>query len=138
MKSLEGTDAGSVAQYGPLNASSTIIQAPSEIANEFQLHIPLSKTFPAIDGVLVIPSARHIIFAQSTVSTAHPIKYTPLEHVYEHLAQRQEFEGYKFVLLFIVPSDIYGKFAYQHYENGDGKNRSTIHIKVKQYVGKII
>lgn len=82
IKSLEGSDVGHVQSLGPFYANSRIIQAASEIGNELMLNIPLSKTFPAIDGVLVVPNARLVIYAQSTVSAAHPIKSSLLKNVY--------------------------------------------------------
>jgi DNA integrity scanning protein DisA with diadenylate cyclase activity len=48
-------------QIGPFMANSRIIHAASEIGNELMLNIPLSKTFPAIDGVLVVPTDRLVI-----------------------------------------------------------------------------
>jgi hypothetical protein len=58
---------------GPFNAGTKVIEAASEIKNELCLNIPLSKTFPAIDGVLVVPESKNIIYIQCTVSTNHPI-----------------------------------------------------------------
>jgi hypothetical protein len=88
---------------------------------------------------LVVPNGCRIIYAQATVSTAHPIKYQRLKDVYEHLTQRQEFQGYEHILLFIVSNDIYDGFTVQPYKNTNGKNRTTrIDINLTQYVGKII
>lgn len=111
MRALEGSDVGTITQYGPFNASSKTIQASSNIQNELAMYIPLSKVFPAIDGVLVVPNARRIIYAQSTVATAHPIKYQRLNDVYQHLTQRQEFQGYAHILFFIVSDEIYDGFT---------------------------
>lgn len=86
---------GIVTQNGPLNANSSIVQVPSEIANKLLFHILLSDAFPAIDAVLVLPSARFIIFAHAIVSTTHPIKNSLLKDVYEQLVGRQKFDGYK-------------------------------------------
>ncbi|ETI51756.1 hypothetical protein F442_05035 [Phytophthora nicotianae P10297] len=138
MRALEGSGVGTVTRHGPLNAASEIIQASSEIQNELVLYIPLSKTFPAIDGVLVVPQDGRIIYAQSTVATAHPIKYQQLKNVYQDLTQRQEFQGYTHILLFIVSNEIYDGFTVQSYKNADGKNRTArVDIDVTQYVGKI-
>ncbi|GMF29734.1 unnamed protein product [Phytophthora fragariaefolia] len=139
MRGLEGNRVETETQHGPFTATSKIIQAPSEIQNELVLYIPLSKTFPAIDGVLVVPEARRIIYAQSTVSKAHPIKYQQLEDVCMHLSQRQEFRSYTHILLFIVSNEIYDGFTVQPYKNADGKNRTEkTKIPMTQYVGKII
>jgi hypothetical protein len=139
IKSLEGSDLGEVEPLGPFIANSRIIHAASEIRNELMLNIPLSKTFPAIDGVLVVPNARLVIYAQSTVSAAHPIKFSLLKNVYNNLSQRDEFQGYIHILLFIVSNDIFDSFRFQPYKNADGKQDRTarIDIEVKQYVGKV-
>jgi hypothetical protein len=139
IKSLEGSDLGEVEPLGPFIANSRIIHAASEIRNELMLNIPLSKTFPAIDGVLVVPNARLVIYAQSTVSAAHPIKFSLLKNVYNNLSQRDEFQGYRHILLFIVSNDIFDSFRFQPYKNADGKQDRTarIDIEVKQYVGKV-
>jgi hypothetical protein len=138
IKSLEGSDLGEVGQLGPFIAKSRIIHAASEIRNEMMLNIPLSKTFPAIDGVLVVPTDRLIIYAQSTVTVAHPIKFSLLKNVYNNLMQQNEFQGYRHILLFIVSNDIFDNFRFQPYKNADGKQDRTtrIDIKLKQYVGK--
>jgi hypothetical protein len=125
-------------QHGPLNATAKTIEAASEIQNELVLNIPVSKTFPAIDAVLVVPDDRRIIYVQATVSTAHPIKHQHLKDVYERLTQRQEFQGYEHILLFIVSNDIYDGFTVQPYKNANGKNRTTPTDIMTQYVGKII
>jgi DNA replication protein DnaC len=139
IKSLEGSDLGEVGQLGPFIAKSRIIHAASEIQNELMLNIPLSKNFPAIDGVLVAPNDRLVIYAQSTVSVAHPIKFYLLKNVYKKLMQQKEFQGYKHILLFIVSNDIFDNFHFQPYKNADGKQdrRTRIDIKMKQYVGKV-
>ncbi|KAF1772695.1 hypothetical protein GQ600_7515 [Phytophthora cactorum] len=62
-----------VTQHGPFDAKSEIIHVLPKINAELMLYIPLSKTFAAIDGVLVVPQERCIIYAQSAVSTAHPL-----------------------------------------------------------------
>jgi hypothetical protein len=138
IKSLVGSDLGEVGQLGPFIAKSRIIHAASEIRNELMLNIPLSKNFPAIDGVLVAPNARLVIYAQSTVSVAHPIKFSLLKNVYNNLMQQIDFRGYKHILLFIVSNDIFDNFRFQPYKNADGKRDRTtrIDIKVKQYVEK--
>ncbi len=139
IKSLEPPNLGQVENIGPFKANSRTIQAASEIQNELMLNIPLSKTFPAIDGVLVVPNKHWIIYAQSTVSTAHPIKFTHLKDLYNQLSQRAEFQGYTHKLLFIVPNDAFDGFRAQPYKNVDANvNREKrIDIPVTQYVGKV-
>ncbi|KAG7397015.1 hypothetical protein PHYBOEH_001349 [Phytophthora boehmeriae] len=105
------------------------------------LYIPISKNLPAMDGVLVVPSDRLVIYAQSTVSSNHPITPNQLKKVYTDLTSRDPdvFSGYTHILLFIVSDDIYDEFRVQRYRNVDGKNRTKkIGINVMQYVGKII
>jgi hypothetical protein len=139
MKSLEEGSAEGVQKVGPLNAGTEVVNATSEIKDELVLYLPFSKSFPAIDGVLVVPVGRHIFYVQSTVSKAHPIKYQLLKDVYEDLDGREEFQGYSHILLFIVSNDMYDLFTVQPYQNEDGEKRSTrSDIKVKQYVGKIV
>jgi hypothetical protein len=137
VKPLEGPDLGEVQQLGPFLANSRMVDAASEIRNELMLNIPLSKTFPAIDGVLVVPTDRLIIYAQSTVSAAHPIKYSLLKNVHNNFTQQNEFQGYRHILLFIVSNDIFDSFHFQPYKNADGKQdrTATIDIELKQYVG---
>jgi len=121
VKSLEEPNRGNIQNFGPFNAKSKMIEAASDTGNELMLHIPLSKTFPAIDGVLVVPDKRCVIYAQSTVSLAQPIKLKRLEDVYNTLMQREEFRNYKHMLLFIVPNDIWGNFTFQRYKTADGE-----------------
>jgi hypothetical protein len=52
---LEDPDLGLVQQFGPFHANLRVIEAVSGIKNELLFHIPLSKVFPAIDGVFVLP-----------------------------------------------------------------------------------
>jgi hypothetical protein len=139
VKSLEGPDLGEVLQLGPFNANSRIIQFASEIRNELMLNIPISETFPAIDGVLVIPDARQVIYAQTVATVAHPIKFSLLKNVYNNLTQQNEFQGYQHILLFIVSNDTFDSFRFQPYKSADGKQDRTsrIDIEVKQYVGKV-
>jgi len=75
VKLLKGPDFGNIEQVGPFNANSRIIHAASEIENDLMLNIPVSKNFPAIDGVLVVPNACLVIYAQSAVSAVHPIQF---------------------------------------------------------------
>ncbi|KAL8014387.1 hypothetical protein Plhal710r2_c034g0122991 [Plasmopara halstedii] len=136
MRALEGSSVGIVTRHGPLNAASEIIQASSEIQNKLVLYIPLSKTFPSLDGVLVVPQDGRIIYVQATVALDHPIKYQQLKNVYQDLMQRLEFLGFTHIFFFIVTNEIYDSFTVQSYKNKDGKNRSD--IDVTQYVGKIV
>jgi len=140
VKSLEKPDPGriEVEQLGPFNANCTIISAASEIQNKSMLHIPRSKTFPAVDGVQVVPNKRLVIYVQSTVSPKHPIKLNPLEKVYNILMDQNQFQGYTHMFLFIVPKDIFDDFTFQPYMNADGKQvRTRIGIDMKQYVGTV-
>jgi len=138
VKSLE-EPVGQVEQLGPFHANSKIIEAASEIQNDLMLYIPLSKTFPAIDGVLVVPGASLVIYAQSTVSKAHPIKFHLLKQVYNYLMTVTEFQTYRHMLVFIVSRDNYDSFTVQPYKNADGKKDGTLRsdIDVKQYVGTL-
>ncbi|KAL8002397.1 hypothetical protein Plhal703r1_c15g0072091 [Plasmopara halstedii] len=139
MRALEGSSVGIVTRHGPLNAASEIIQASSEIQNKLVLYIPLSKTFPSLDGVLVVPQDGRIIYVQATVALDHPIKYQQLKNVYQDLMQRLEFLGFTHIFLFIVTNEIYDSFTVQSYKNKDGKNRKmNVDIDVTQYVGKIL
>jgi hypothetical protein len=137
VKSLEGPNFGNVTRLGPFKAKSKIIHTASEIENELMLYIPLSKTFPAIDGVLVVPSNSLVIYAQSTVSAAHPIKYSRLKEVYSNLMEQGRFQDYKHILLFVVSADIFDGFSFQPYKNFDGKQDrdKKIDIQIEQYVG---
>jgi hypothetical protein len=134
MRSLKGRNAGNIKHFGPLNARTEVVRVSSDISNNLALYLPLSKHFPAVD-VLVVPMTLHIIYVQSTASTAHPIQYQRFKKLYEDLAGRGEFQGYTHILLFLVSNDMYGQFTAQPYQNEDGTKRK---IKVKQYVGKII
>jgi hypothetical protein len=137
MRPLEGD--GTVQHFGPLLAHSSIIQNEMQISNELKLFIPLSKTFPSIDAVLVIPKNRIIIYLQATVSIHHSIKYQYLDRVYQHLSAHEDFKDYAHAFLFIVPDDAYASFQRQPFLNVDGKARRTrIGINIKQYVGSII
>ncbi len=140
VKSLEGPDLGHVEQLGPFHANSRIIHAASEIENELMMNIPVSRTFPAIDGVLVVPNDRLVIYAQSAVSAVHPIQFHLLKNVYTSLMQRNEFQGYRHMLLFVVSeNDIFDSFCFQPYQDADGKQDDTasIDMKVKQFVGRV-
>jgi hypothetical protein len=135
-KSLEGTK---TFDFGPLNAGSAVIQSYSDIRNEKMLYLPLSKTFPCIDGVLVIPDEHLIIYIQSTVSEVHAIKYQPLCDGYNILKGRDVFVHYTHILLFIVSDDIYDTFRVQKYINKDGSIRKRKEeVDIKQYVGKLV
>jgi hypothetical protein len=139
VRPLEGPDIGQAMQIGPFMANARIIHAASEIGNELMLNIPLSETFPAIDGVLVVPTDRLVIYVQSTFSTAHPIKFSLLNNVYNDLMQRNEFQGYSHILLFIVSNGIFDCVRFQPYKIADGKQDRTarIDIELKQFVGKV-
>jgi hypothetical protein len=140
IRSLEGPDLGLVQQFGPFHANTRVIEAVSEIKNELSFHIPLSKVFPAIDGVLVVPSDRLVIYVQVTVSTAHPINYSRLKNIYKYLSRQNEFHGYRHILLFLVSNDIFDIFRAQTYKNADGKvdRKAKLDIEVKQYVGRLL
>ncbi|KAG3200901.1 hypothetical protein PC128_g4279 [Phytophthora cactorum] len=115
-----------------------MIEASSEIKNELVLYIPLSKTFPAVDGVFVVPSESLVIYAQFTVGRARAIEYQRMKNVCQDLTTREEFSGYTHILLFLVSDNIYDRFTVQAYRTEDGKNRSEqVDIGVSHYVGKI-
>lgn len=108
---VQGSKVGDAEECGPIQAKIVTIQVVTEIKNDEVLYIPLSKTFPAIDAVLVVPDARRIIYVQATTSKAHPIQYQHLKDVYQDLTQRRKFRGYSHILLFIVSNDIYDGFT---------------------------
>jgi len=131
-------DCGCIEKLGPFNADSRRFSSASIIGNELMLNIPVSKTFPAIDGVLVVPDEHLVIYAHSTVSHEHPIKLKLLKDIYNTLRQQSEFGGYSHMFLFIVPGDIYDSFTVQHYKNSNGKDgEAKLGIDVKQYVGTV-
>ena len=55
MKPLVGNGPRDPQRVGPLNAMTKAIQMAKAITSELYLNLPISKTFPAIDGVLVCP-----------------------------------------------------------------------------------
>ena len=126
-----------IAQMGPLNAPSKIIQAESEIKNELFMFIPLSKTFPAIDAVLVVPNERMIFYVQVTVALQHSIKWQFLKNLYEKLNNRREFVEFDHMLLFVVTDDIFDDFTLQPFVN-PGKKKLRNNEGLPQYVAKII
>jgi hypothetical protein len=137
MRALNSTDR-KVVNFEPLSAPSTIIESESEITNELKLFLPLSKIFPSIDALLVIPEKRMLIYIQTTDSLVHRIKYQYLDRVYEHLISRVEFKEYSHIFLFLVSNDIYDAFEAQQYLHQDGKVRKIkIAMNMSQYVGKI-
>jgi hypothetical protein len=137
MRALDFTDRKAV-DFEPLSAPSTIIESESEITNELKLFLPISKTFPSIDALLVIPEKQMLIYIQTTVSLVHRIKYQYLDRVYQHLISRVEFKDYSHILLFLVSNDIYDAFETQQYLNQDGSVRKIkIAMNMSQYVGKI-
>ena len=131
--------------YGPLGAESMIIYAASDIKNnDLKLYVPLSKTFPAIDGVFIIPCTNRVVYVQCTVSKVHPIKSAHLKHIYQNLIDDKRigdedtgfnFKTYEHILLFLVTDDVYDNFTFQKYEGTTGKQEIK---NIKQYVGKII
>lgn len=131
--------------YSALNARSTKIQAASAIkTDDLQLYLPVSKTFPAIDGIFIIPSTKQVVYVQCTVSKVHPIKSTYLIQNYKDLTDDKRasdgnngynFKSYQHILLFLVSEDIYDNFMFQKYEGTTGKRGISY---IKQYVGKII
>ncbi|DBA02552.1 TPA: hypothetical protein N0F65_011024 [Lagenidium giganteum] len=114
------------------------------IFHVYRDEIDPSESYLAYSSLAVeaIMNARYQVGSadESTVATAHPIKYQHLKDVHQHLTQRQEFQGYTHILLFIVPNEIYDGFAVQSYKDADGKTDRTarIDIDMTQYVGKII
>ncbi|KAL3664757.1 hypothetical protein V7S43_010504 [Phytophthora oleae] len=117
----------------------TIIQEASEIKAKSLMYLPLSKTFPAIDAVLVDADFSSITYVQDTASKARPIKYQRLKDVYMELMGRPELKEYKHSLLFLVSNDIYDTFTLQPYINQDRTIRTEKpDIEVVPYVGKIM
>jgi hypothetical protein len=110
-----------------------------EITNELQLFIPVSKTFPSIDAVLVIPEKQIVMYVQVTVSSQHPVKFQQLNRVYRNLNEIcQEFQQYEHILLFLVPSDVFVTFASQRFLDSNGKTMKKVgDMKINQYVGFI-
>ncbi|KAE9013770.1 hypothetical protein PR001_g15321 [Phytophthora rubi] len=113
--------------------------------NELVLYLPLLKTFPAIDAVLVLPREEtenhegRIVYVQATVAEPVPIQYQRLKDLYRGLASRNEFAGYTHMLLFMVSDDIYDRFTFQPYKDGDTiTHEKENDFMVTQYVGKII
>ena len=125
IKWLEGPQLGTEKKFGQLNATITIIkEMDSVIEDKLNLYIPSSSTFPAIDGVLVIPEAQFIVYVQATVSESHPIKLRYLkEKSYDKLMEKPVFQNYTHILLFIVPDNNYNNFLMQKYYNVNGKVR---------------
>ncbi|KAL7994635.1 hypothetical protein Plhal703r1_c52g0157881 [Plasmopara halstedii] len=102
-------------QNGPLNAASEIIPASSELQNKLVLYIPLSKTFPAIFSFRKM-----------------------LKIVYLDLPQRNEFQGFTHIFLFIVSNDYYDISLFNPTKLMIAKKRKTkVDIDVTQYVGEI-
>jgi hypothetical protein len=73
----------------------------------------VSKTFPSIDALLVIPEKQMLIYIQTTVSLVHRIKYRYMDRVYEHLVSCVEFKDYSHIFHFLVSNDIYDAFEAQ-------------------------
>jgi hypothetical protein len=126
-------------EFGPLLAFTCTIQSEMEITNELKLYIPISKTFPAIDAVLVIPESRYIFYIQVIVSNYQSIKFEQLHKIYTNLnAKCQEFQQFEHRLLFLVPADVIMTFKSQPFHGIDGKVLKTGNdMKIKQYLGTI-
>jgi hypothetical protein len=140
VKSLEGTNVGTIENYGPFNALSYSIYGASDIQKELFLNIPLSKNFPSVDGVLVVPKDSLIIYIQCTVSKRHPVQYTALKNLYNNLIKRNDFQGYKHMLLFVVSDDVFDDFCFQPYKNIVAINdrKQKIGIDIEQFVARKI
>lgn len=122
--------------YEALNALSFIIQKATQIENTKMLFVPVAKNFPAVDGVIVIPINKEILYVQVTVSEARPIKYNRMKELYEELIKICP--GYCHKLVFLVSDDIFDSFKDQNFVNIDGKKRRLkIDIPLKTYVGMI-
>jgi hypothetical protein len=128
-------DVGDEERWGPMNAMSIRITSAKEIKNKLRFYCPLSKTFAAIDAVLVLPERKLILYVQSAVSNNHPIKYQHLKNIYDSLSCQETFQHYKHIYLFLVSSDLYDGFKAQSYQS-DGK-KTVCSIGIKQFVGRI-
>ncbi|KAK1929377.1 hypothetical protein P3T76_015129 [Phytophthora citrophthora] len=130
-----------IRSLGPYNATSTSVQAASDIHAEKMVYLPESKNFPAIDGVLIVPAERRLIYLQATIARRHPIKHQRFKDIIEILKDCGEFADYRHILLFLVEGDTYDQFRHQNYENMNEEDRQkpdSLGVKVTQYVGKII
>ncbi|GLE07722.1 hypothetical protein PINS_up018353 [Pythium insidiosum] len=131
---------GSIAgDFCPLNAEPVVLQATSDVEAALRLYLPLSKVFPSIDAILVIPQSKIIAYIQVTVASKHPVKYTHLENVYNEIKKRPDLKDFEHIVLFLVTNDIYVSFKCQAYKNADGKKRRRpITIDVSQYVARVL
>ena len=120
-----------------LHYPSKIIQSQNEILlkNGSFLYQPVSKTFPAIDSLLVDAPSQTILYIQCTVGLTHPIKYKYLKELYNALCA--EFTNYTHKLVFLVCEDIFAGFKLQPYQDAQGKvTKGT--LDMPQYVGVIV
>jgi hypothetical protein len=134
---LKSLEKNAESQEERFDAPSKIIQAMSEIKNDLCLYIPVSKTYPSIDAVLVVPTKKVIIFVQATVSVQHPIKLKQLHSLHDLLKQKTEFENYDYKFVFVVSNDIFDNFKLQSFLNENGKV-SKKGLKIPQYAAKIL
>jgi hypothetical protein len=101
MRSLDGNRPEQ--EFDLLLAKSTTIQSEMEIANELMIFIPISKTFPSINAMLVISDKQIIVYIQVTVSAQHPIKFQQLNRVYRNLNENcQEFKQFDIFFLSLL------------------------------------
>ena len=120
-----------------LHYPSKIIQSHNEILleNGSFLYMPVSKTFPAIDSLLVDAPSKTIFYIQCTVGLTHPIKYKYLKELYNALCD--EFANYTHKLVFLVCEDIFAGFKLQPFVDAQGKVTNGT-LDMQQYVGMIV
>ncbi|KAG1712972.1 hypothetical protein DVH05_000702 [Phytophthora capsici] len=131
-------------KLGPYKATSKMFQRVSEIVAEECLYRPVSKTFPSIDGVLVVPREKLVIYLQTTVSLRHSIQHKALKSAIDILVKKQGFADYTHIFLSLVDStvetDTYDQFKKQRFKNVNNEDRQKVNnfeVVVRQYVGKI-
>ncbi|KAG1712988.1 hypothetical protein DVH05_000718 [Phytophthora capsici] len=113
---------------------------PSRCFIDFASEIIECKTFPSIDGVLVVPEEKLVIYLQTTVSLKHSIQHEALKGVIDVLVKKQGFADYTHIFLFLAMADTYDHFKKQRFKtrnNEDRQKNNNFGVVLKQYVGKI-
>jgi len=83
---------------------------------------PLSKSFAAIDS-LVLPSSNKCVLFQSTVSLDHPVKRQRLQDIIDNITFLAGSVLFQFC--FVVPMHLFHIYKRQNYINVDGKVSQT-------------
>jgi hypothetical protein len=110
---------------------SSVIQAIEEVRTP-GLYLPLSKSFPVLDALLINAEEETIIYIQCTVSSHHPVKYEALKRIFDVLDK--QFPRYSHSLVFFIPQDIFHLFKKQSYLNNDKEERSRPSaLRIHQY-----